>query len=184
VRNANDIAEWFVRYRADELGAPVDPMSLEKLIYYAQAFYLVLKGEPLFPDEIQAWKLGPVIRGVYKKYQVYGSDPIVLPDDGGVVSVGRELGGFLTEVVGFFCRHTALNLSRASHLENPWIDANDSANNTISQISMKSFYRSLIEDGEAALSRRELLDSAPEPRWSSLYVAGICWRKMKGHSFL
>jgi uncharacterized phage-associated protein len=53
VRSANDIASWFVRYAADDLGAPVDPMSLEKLIYYAQAFHLVLKNEPLFPDEIQ-----------------------------------------------------------------------------------------------------------------------------------
>src|SRR5262249_2897191 len=101
VSNANDIAEWFVRYSADELGTPVDPMSLEKLIYYAQAFHLVLKDEALFPDEIQAWKLGPVIPGVYKRYAVYRSDPIVLPDDGGMVAIGRELGRFLTEVVGF-----------------------------------------------------------------------------------
>jgi uncharacterized phage-associated protein len=183
VRNANDIAAWLVRYSADELGAPVDPMSLEKLIYYAQAFHLVLGDGPLFPDEIQAWKLGPVIPGVYKKYAVYGADPIMVPDDGADISIGRELGKFLAEIVGFFCRYTAINLSRATHLENPWMDANASTDNTISQISMRSFYRSLVEDGEAALSRCELLDSIPEPRWSSLYIAGICWRRMKSHPF-
>jgi uncharacterized phage-associated protein len=121
VRNANDIAEWFVRYSADELGAPVDPMSLEKLIYYAQAFHLVLTDEPLFSDEIEAWKLGPVIPAVYKKYAVYGAVPIVLPSDGEIASsIGSDLGRFLADVVGFFCRYTAMNLSRATHLEDPW----------------------------------------------------------------
>jgi uncharacterized phage-associated protein len=183
VRTANDIAGWLVQYSADELGAPVDPMSLEKLIYYAQAFNLVLQDEPLFGDEIHAWKWGPVIPSVYKRYSAYGSDPIVMPFDGAIASIGRELEKFLVDVVGFFCRHTAVNLSRASHLERPWIDASESSDDTISQLSLKVFYRSLIEDGEIALSRSELLDSAPEPRWSSLYVAGICWRKLKGHPF-
>jgi uncharacterized phage-associated protein len=183
VRTANDIAEWFVRYSADELGAPVDPMSLEKLTYYAQAFHLVLKDEPLFRDEIQAWKLGPVIPSVYKRYAGYGSDPIVLPIEDAVASSGSEIETFLAEVVGFFCRHTSINLSRATYLENPWIDASESSDNTISQSSLKTFYRALTEDGENALSRCELLDSAPEPRWSSFYVAGICWRKMKRHPF-
>ena len=98
--------------------------------------------------------------------------PLVLPDvDGSAVSVGRELGNFLTEVIGFFRRYTATHLSRATHLEDPWIYASESADKAISQLSMKGFYRSLIEDGEAALSRCELLDSLPEPRWSSLHCS-------------
>jgi uncharacterized phage-associated protein len=183
VRFANDIAEWFVRYSADELGAPVDPMSLEKLVYYAQAFHFVLRDEPLFADELQAWKWGPVIPGVYKKYAAYGADPIILPLDGPATSLSKDIEKFLTEVVDFFCKHTAINLSRATHMESPWIDAVHSSDNTISQLSLKHFYSSLIEDGERALSRCELLDTAPEPRWSSLYVAGICWRKMTNHPF-
>jgi uncharacterized phage-associated protein len=183
VRFANDIASWFVRYSADELGAPVDPMSLEKLIYYAQAFHLVLEGEPLFPDEIQAWKWGPVIPGVYKQYASYGADPIILPLDGDAAALGKGTEKFLTEIVEFFCRHTAANLSRATHSEQPWIDAIGSSDNAVSQSSLRQFYGSLIEDGECALSRLELLDSIPEPRWSSLYVAGICWRRMTRHPF-
>jgi uncharacterized phage-associated protein len=89
VQFAKDIAEWFVRYSADELGAPVDPMSLEKLVYYAQAFHFVLKDEPLFPDELQAWKWGPVIPGVYKKYATYGANPIILAHDGPAISLAE-----------------------------------------------------------------------------------------------
>jgi uncharacterized phage-associated protein len=158
-------------------------MSLEKLIYYAQAFYFVLKDEPLFPDELKAWKWGPVIPGVYSKYATYGADPISLPSGDAAASLGTGIDKFLIEVVDFFCRHTAINLSRASHMERPWIEARESSDNTISQSSLKQFYGSLMDDGERALSRCELLDSAPEPRWSSLYVAGICWRKLKNHPF-
>ena len=183
VKSANDIATWFVRYSANGLGTPVDPMSLEKWLYYAQAFHLVLNDEPLFPDEIEAWKWGPVIPAVYKKYQVCGSAPIVLPEDGPLAPIGNAVEFFLIQVVDFLCRHTSMNLSRATHLETPWKDASESTDNKISQSSLKGYYRSLINDGEKVLSRHELLDSAPEPRWSSFYVAGICWHKMAAHPF-
>jgi uncharacterized phage-associated protein len=186
MRTANDIAEWIVRYSADDLGVPVDHMSLEKLTYYAQAFHLALKGEPLFPDEVEAWKLGPVVPGVYRRFQMYGADPIVVPDDPLAqiaTKVGANLGIYLAQIVGFFCQHTAMNLSRATHLETPWKEASETEEKLITQMEMKAYYRSLMTEGESALSRHELLDSVPEPRWSSFYVAGICWRKMAAHPF-
>jgi len=158
-------------------------MSLEKLVYYAQAFHLVLKDEPLFPDEIEAWKWGPVVPSVYKKYATYGADSIVLPMDGSLAAIGNGIETFLIQVIGFFCRHTAVNLSRATHLEAPWIEAIQSDDTGIRQSTLKAYYRSLMNEGEQALSRHELLDSIPEPRWSSFYVAGICWRKMASHPF-
>lgn len=183
VHRANDIAEWLVRYSADDLGAPVDPMSLEKLVYYAQAFHLVLSDEPLFADDIEAWKWGPVVPSVYKRYASYGSDPIITPVDGEEVHVGSRIEHFLADLVGFFGRHTAINLSRATHSEAPWIEASRRPDSTIAQREMKEFYSSLIDEGEHALSRQELLDTLSEPRWASLYTAGICWRKMTDHPF-
>lgn len=183
VQRANDIADWLVRYSADDLGAPVDPMSLEKLVYYAQAFHLALSDEPLFSDEIQAWKWGPVVPSVYKRYAGYGSDPIITLVDGEAVHVGERVEHFLADLVGFFGRNTAINLSRATHLESPWIEASKRQDTTISQYEMKEFYSSLIEEGENALSRQELLDTLSEPRWAWLYTAGICWRKMTDHPF-
>jgi uncharacterized phage-associated protein len=184
MRTANDIAEWIVRYSADDLGAPVDPLSLEKLIYYAQAFFLAIRDEPLFPDEVHAWKLGPVVPDVYKRYQRYGAEPIVVPDDWvGAPEVGNAVADYLIQVVGFFCQHTAINLSRATHLEEPWKDAIAAGEGLIRQVDMKFYYRSLMNEGEGALSRHEMLDAIPDPRWSSYYVAGICVRKMTNHPF-
>jgi uncharacterized phage-associated protein len=182
MQTATNIAEWIVRYSADDLGAPVDPMSLEKLAYYAQSFHLALEDEPLFPDEIEAWKWGPVIPAVYRRYQVFGNGPIPTPEDT-VSFVSKKVSEFLTQIVGFFRQHTAVNLSRASHLEEPWMEASSAADNLISQTAMKFYYRALMSEGEVALSRHELLDTIPQPRWASYYVAGICWRKMASHPF-
>ncbi|HEY4922747.1 MAG TPA: type II toxin-antitoxin system antitoxin SocA domain-containing protein [Xanthobacteraceae bacterium] len=184
MRTANEIAEWIVRYSADDLGAPVDPMSLQKLAYYVQAFYLALNDQPMFSEEIKAWKWGPVIPAVYHRYSSFGAAPIFSETDKSIVEFGRDhLAGFLSQVVDFFRRYTAPELSRATHLEAPWRDASDVEDNTIPQEIMKVYYRSLISEGELALSRHELLDTIPEPRWSSYYIAGICWRKMADHPF-
>ncbi|MBX9843237.1 MAG: DUF4065 domain-containing protein [Xanthobacteraceae bacterium] len=182
MRTANHIAEWIVRYSADELGAPVDPMSLEKLVYYAQAFYLALEDEPLFGDAIEAWKWGPVVPDVYRRYQAFGADPIVIASDA-AISVSRQVSEFLEQVVDFFRRHTAVNLSKATHLETPWLDASATEDTIIPQAEMKGYYRGLMNEGEAALSRHELLDSIPDPRWSSYYVAGIAARRLTSHPF-
>lgn len=183
MRTANDIADWIVRYSSDDLGAPVDPMSLEKLAYYAQAFNLALKGEPLFADEVQAWQWGPVVPAVYKRYAGFGANPI-LPEDDSACFVPTTEAAFLAQIAGFFLQHTATNLSRATHLEAPWLDTRSEPDpKIIPQFEMMSYYRLLMSEGERALSRHELLDVVPEPRWASFYVAGICCRRMTSHPF-
>src|SRR5258708_769747 len=79
--SAQKIAEWIVRHSWNDLGAPIDPMSLEKHIYYAQSFFLALHDRPLFPDEILAWQKGPVVPEVWQKYMIYGGGPIILDDE-------------------------------------------------------------------------------------------------------
>src|SRR5690606_18126590 len=38
-----------------------DAMSLQKLLYYAQAWHLAVTGEPLFDEQFKAYKDGPVV---------------------------------------------------------------------------------------------------------------------------
>jgi uncharacterized phage-associated protein len=182
---ATQIADWIVRFRHDDLAAPVDPMSLEKLTYYAQAFRLAMTGKPLFDDEIRAWRHGPVIRAVYDIYREHGAQPIIPTP--GVVSVEQELADFLSEVATFFGSYTAPQLSKASHAEEPWIRArgsfqrHDESDTAMPIEHIRSYYSSLMADGEEGLSRHELLDVVPEPRWAHLYVAGISVRRMRSH---
>lgn len=66
---ALEIADWLVRYRAEDAGAPIDAMSLQKHLFYAQGFHLAIAHEPLFADEMRAWRNGPVVPAVYHRYR-------------------------------------------------------------------------------------------------------------------
>src|SRR5262245_36771191 len=110
---AKHIAEWIVRHSANDLGAPVDPMSLEKLLYYAQSFHLVLCDTPIFPDEILAWQKGPIVAAVYSHYSRFGWSFIIPDEDDSGVALPEATTSFLKQVVSFFGRYTAIRLSEA-----------------------------------------------------------------------
>ncbi len=55
---------------------PIDQLKLQKLIFYAHAWHLAVKGVPLFEEEVEAWPWGPVIRSVYSETARYGRGPI------------------------------------------------------------------------------------------------------------
>lgn len=185
--SATRVADWIVRFRHDALAVPVDPMSLEKLAYYAQSFYLALHGEALFKDEVTAWKHGPVIRAVWDTYREYGAQPIIPSGNGS--DFKTEVEEFLAEVISFFGSFTAIQLSNATHAEDPWLKARSgftryqSSDIVIPKDHLRSYYCELVAIGEEALSRHELLDVVPHPRWANFYVAGICNRRMYGHPF-
>lgn len=181
---ALDVANWIVQYRAEEMAAPVDAMSLEKLTYYAHAFRLALYDKPLFPEEVRAWRHGPVVRVVYDHYS--GSLPIETPV-GPASSIDEETENFLVDVVQVFGGLTAFNLSDATHEEEPWRQARqgfgrrDNSDVLIPNAVMRDYYACLIESGEMALSRQELLGVLDEPRWGAMYMAGICINQMRRH---
>ena len=51
-------------------------LKLQKLVYLCFADYLCDTGKELFTDKIYAFKYGPVVDTVYKKYKEYGYKPI------------------------------------------------------------------------------------------------------------
>lgn len=186
---ALEIADWLVRYRAEDAGAPIDAMSLQKHLFYAQGFHLATAHEPLFPDEMQAWRNGPVVPAVYQRYKQFGAAPIEQPLGGTPTSLGSSTEEFLCSIVAFLAPYTAIALSDATHCEEPWLEARrgyrrwDPSNKPIPHKGLAEHFGRLIDDGENALSAHALLDGVPEPRWGSLYVAGICARLMTKHPF-
>src|SRR5260370_316231 len=98
---ATQTADWIVRFRI-EAAAPVDPMSLQKLLFYAQAFRLARHGEPLFAEEFQAWRDGPVVPAVWRHFRE-NSTPFILPKKGvAKPPVDGELEESIRDTVGFF----------------------------------------------------------------------------------
>lgn len=58
-------------------GSPISNLQLQKILYFLQGEYYKLTSNPLFEDEICAWKFGPVVPDVYYEFCIYGGTPIV-----------------------------------------------------------------------------------------------------------
>ena len=51
-------------------------LELQKVLYISYMFYLGRYGKPLFKNNFQAWRYGPVLPQLYNKFKKYGSDSI------------------------------------------------------------------------------------------------------------
>jgi len=143
------VANFFI-YLANETGSFVSNLKLQKLVYYAQAWYLALYDDSLFPEDFQAWVHGPVIPALYAKYKSYQWRPISEEVEKPVFNQNVE--EFLNEVAEAYFSSDAYELERMTHIEDPWLQARgclpmDAAcNTTISKKSMKEYYRSRVQE--------------------------------------
>ncbi len=69
------VANYFLDL-AKSKGAGLDPMKLQKMIYFAHGWHLALYREPLINEEVQAWEYGPVVQSVYHEFKSFGADKI------------------------------------------------------------------------------------------------------------
>lgn len=62
--------------RGQDNGIEITPLKLQKLVYFLFKEYLKRTGSPLFSEQFETWKYGPVIPSIYAEFNSYGSDPI------------------------------------------------------------------------------------------------------------
>ena len=74
--SAKKIANYFID-RALTEEVLVDQLKVQKLVYFANGWYLALEDEPLIIESVEAWKHGPVIPSLYRNLREYGHDPVV-----------------------------------------------------------------------------------------------------------
>jgi uncharacterized phage-associated protein len=72
---AFDVANYVVHYALTS-GHSISHLKLQKILYFLEANYLVQSERPLIIEEIEKWKLGPVIPKVYHEYKIFGSRDI------------------------------------------------------------------------------------------------------------
>jgi uncharacterized phage-associated protein len=148
ITTANKVADYLIRF-SHEHGNLVSNLALQKLVYYAQAWHLALKDNPLFDDKIEAWVHGPVVPSVYHRFKKHRWNPIPdQPDDPGL---GKSVKDHLDEVMEVYSGFSASQLELMTHKELPWKEArgdiamDDPSTAEISHASMKAFYRARAE---------------------------------------
>ncbi|EHM37853.1 hypothetical protein HMPREF0080_02037 [Anaeroglobus geminatus F0357] len=119
---AIDVARFFINIvnalPTDDL---MTNLRVNKLLYFAQGECLKKLGHPLFTDDIEAWKYGPVVPSVYEQYKSLEKNPIQesIPYSKGAFSEEeREL---LFDVASYYGQISSSALVEMSHQKgSPW----------------------------------------------------------------
>lgn len=144
---ADEVANYFIwQVNADEeFGDNITNLKLQKLVYYAQGFYLAWYDERLFDDPIEAWAHGPVVRQLYVKYQAYGANPIPNPEGFDPNSIDEQTRELLEEVYAVYGQFSAWGLRNLTHDEAPWKDTQ--RNQAIPDEAMKQYFANTLTRG-------------------------------------
>ncbi len=148
IATPNQVSD-FLLSECREQGEILTNLKLQKLLYYAQAWFLALENRALFSEDFQAWAHGPVLPSQYHRFKDFSWRPLTVdvtrPD------LPEKVQEHLLEIIEEFGAETAVALERMTHREKPWIDARNGLPNgaisdaKISKVAMMDYCRSLID---------------------------------------
>ena len=137
--------------------------QLQKLLYYCQAWCLVTQDRPLFPEEIRAWKHGPVVYEVARAHR--GQRSVVahdIPADPTALSAEDQV--LVDAVLEAYAGLSGDELEALSHSEDPWRTSFNGqtglASNVIPLDSIKAYYAQLMS-GDSKIADRHHVPRFP-----------------------
>lgn len=142
MENILEVAKYFL------LLGPMNHKKLQKLCYYAQAWYLAIYKRRLMDVDFEAWVHGPVSVKLYNRYRDWGYLKIT-----GIQSIPNLTQAtmlFLDKIYSLYGHYNAEELENLTHEETPWIEARGNlgekvaCKNKISDNSMQQYYGQLI----------------------------------------
>ena len=140
---AIDVANFFIDLANSDPDDCMTNLRVNKLLYFAQAWSLVRRGKPLFKEELQAWKHGPVVPSVYQAFKPCGRERIsaVSGEYSADVFSNDEL-ELLIDVARKYGCYTSPALVAMTHLPgSPWESVYAPGhNNVISTNRLKDYY--------------------------------------------
>ncbi len=148
----NQLVDYFIWF-ANDVGSYLSNQKLQKLLYYAQAWYLALYDIPLFDEEFEAWIHGPTIPSLFYEYkEKFGFKPILKevekPD------FSPELENFLEELNDDYFFRDAYELELMVRQEDPWLITRDGlpkdepSHAIISKELMRDYYKTCVIETE------------------------------------
>lgn len=96
---------------------PMDAYKLQKLVYFAQTVSLAWRDTPLFEEEVQAFKDGPVVYPLFKLHQGRYTVSRIEGHPNRIDEAGQCVIDF---VCGMYGEKTGRQLSAITHGEGPW----------------------------------------------------------------
>lgn len=130
----------------------ITTMKLQKLVYYAQAWSLVWDERPLFPERVEAWASGPVVRELYERHR--GQLDIDEMVEGNPEALDDTQKETVEAVLEHYGGMSAYELSGLTHREDPWKRAREGvpqgarSDAEILRAWMHEYYSGITEDAD------------------------------------
>lgn len=137
IMKISEVASYFT------YSMPMTHKKLQKICYYAYAWYYSLYDKQLFNNNFEAWEHGPVDPLLYQKYKKYGYSTIY---NNKSVDIDDEVKSFLDMIIDKYGDLSAGDLEDLSHSELPWKKARgnklsfEPSNDPITNEYIKEFY--------------------------------------------
>lgn len=147
--SAHQVADFFISF-SREHGDYISNLKLQKMVYYADAWFLVNNGTPLIEEDFEAWIHGPVVRSLYHRFKEYRWNPILAEVDSPQLS--DEQTEHLTEIYDIFGKFSGYELEQMTHDELPWVEArgtcapDEACENIINKEIMRDFYTKIAQE--------------------------------------
>lgn len=147
-----DVCRYAINY-SNEKEYGISNLKLQKILYFIQAYFLMITKSPCFSAKIKAWDFGPVVPEAYREYKQYGSANIptvksyiefdetnpwnsksVKYNDSVIEKKDKKM---INAVVDKFADYSATDLVKLTHRQTPWREAykkNQNAEITIDAI--------------------------------------------------
>lgn len=107
---AFEVASYICGRYMRENNVRIDEMKLHKLMYFAQRESFIQNDVPLFPEEFEAWKYGPVLREIREHYRVNDFNDYD----------NKQLAPIMDRVFDEYSHTRSWSLSMISHAEESW----------------------------------------------------------------
>ncbi len=162
---AAEIANEFLSLAVDDgLQSTMDQMKLQKLTFYAHAWYLAYNNRPLIENDFEAWPWGPVVRSIYVQTKGFGDRPVdtllsefkqsetgfsqVFP-----TGVSDDLKPFIKNVWDVLKSLSGIQLSNSTHAQGePWTIVNEQQGTdqkpVISNSLIANIFKKKLEAGD------------------------------------
>lgn len=113
----------YVIMRCNNLNVTISNLKLQKILYFIQAEFLVVKQDVCFPNKIEAWEFGPVVPDVYHKYKIFGSASIHYVGSNSFAGISSDDRALIDGIIDECAGYSASTLVEITHNQTPWKDA-------------------------------------------------------------
>ena len=152
VTTASQLADYYIWF-ANDVGSYLSNHKLQKLLYYAQAWYLAFEDKPLFDEDFEAWVHGPTIPALFYEYkEQFGFKPILKEVE--KPEFPQEVQEFLDDLSDDYFFRDAYELELMVRREDPWIKArgelprDEPCRAIISKELIKAYYKTRVIEEE------------------------------------